>query len=144
MHDPVDVVRRWSAGVASESIHVLTMPPPGSDANELWVRFAGIIGTDPSAATEFDVAAQRFARHGRGRSACGASTSCCLSHSPAGTTPGLARDVLASQILGPRSALRATATSANALVDQVLTQSDGQHVRPEGNRLRHRGRPQCP
>lgn len=34
------VLRRWSAAVPAERMHVVTAPPPGSDPRELWRRFA--------------------------------------------------------------------------------------------------------
>ncbi len=121
VHDPVDVVRRWSAGVALENIHVLTMPPPGSDANELWMRFAGIIGTDPSVATEFDVAANDSL--GMAEAEVLRRVNVVLPESfPRWHHTGLARDVLASQILGPRSG-SGRPPLPTKLVDQVLAKS---------------------
>jgi hypothetical protein len=57
VHDPVDVVRRWSTVVPLAQIHVITMPPPSAGPDELWRRFAQVLGVEPSVATDFDVAA---------------------------------------------------------------------------------------
>ncbi|HET7350362.1 MAG TPA: hypothetical protein VFJ28_05445 [Marmoricola sp.] len=42
-----DVLERWTAGIPSEHVHVVTVPPPGSAPNLLWERFAGVFGLDP-------------------------------------------------------------------------------------------------
>lgn len=39
---------RWTPVVAADHVHVITLPPPGADADELWRRFAGVIGADPA------------------------------------------------------------------------------------------------
>jgi len=56
VHDPVGVVTRWSSQVPLDRIHVITMPPPSAGPDELWHRFAGVLGVDPAVATDFDVA----------------------------------------------------------------------------------------
>ncbi|HET7328694.1 MAG TPA: hypothetical protein VFJ14_15585 [Nocardioidaceae bacterium] len=57
--DPAVVLERWGAGLPPERVHVVTMPPRGSDPALLWERFAraclipaGVCGTDVSAARE--------------------------------------------------------------------------------------------
>jgi hypothetical protein len=37
----------WGSLVGPERLHVVTVPPPGSDARLLWQRFAGVVGVDP-------------------------------------------------------------------------------------------------
>ena len=57
VHDPRSVVGRWSQSVAPERIHVLLMPPRDAPRDELWRRFAGVMGLDPAAATDLSAAA---------------------------------------------------------------------------------------
>ncbi len=57
VHDPVGVLRRWGKAVPASRIHVITLPPPGSPRDELWRRYAGVLGVDPSVVASFDVAA---------------------------------------------------------------------------------------
>lgn len=102
VHDPVDVVERWATALPITRLHVVTMPPPGSDRLELWRRFAGVVGVDPEAATEFEVS---------GNDSLGLAESELLrrvnvvlpEEFPRWHHAGLARDVLASTILAPRS-----------------------------------------
>lgn len=46
--DAIDVLRRWSAAVPPEDIHVVTVPPSGGSPGALWQRFAGLAGVDPT------------------------------------------------------------------------------------------------
>ena len=46
--DLADVLRRWGAGLPRERIHVLTLPKPHEPRETLWVRFATVLGLDPS------------------------------------------------------------------------------------------------
>jgi hypothetical protein len=102
VHSPVGVVERWSTGVSAENIHVLTLPMPGAPKDELWKRFCGVVGIDPAIATDFDV---------MGNDSLGLAETEVLrrvnvalpSSFPRWHHTGLARDVLASRILGPRS-----------------------------------------
>lgn len=48
--DVSDVLRRWAAGLPPDRVHVITTPPPGHPREELWDRFAGVCGVDPSVA----------------------------------------------------------------------------------------------
>jgi hypothetical protein len=41
-----EVLRRWGAELAPDHVHVVTVPPPGSDPGLLWERFAGLLGVD--------------------------------------------------------------------------------------------------
>jgi hypothetical protein len=56
VHDTPDVIRRWTQGVPSERVHIVTMPPPGSPPDLLWTRFASVLGVDPA---PFDLSAAR-------------------------------------------------------------------------------------
>lgn len=47
MQDAPEVLARWSRGIPPERVHVVTVPPPGAPRDELWRRFAGLIGVDP-------------------------------------------------------------------------------------------------
>lgn len=46
------ILRRWGKAVPAERMHVLTVPPPGTDPKLLWQRFAAVLGIDPS---EYDI-----------------------------------------------------------------------------------------
>ena len=102
VHDPVDVIDRWSSHVPVEHIHVITLPLPGADKNELWRRFCGVVDVDPSVATEFEVA---------GNDSLGVAEAELLrrvNEALPETFPiwhhrFLGRDVLATKILSPRS-----------------------------------------
>jgi hypothetical protein len=48
VHDAVEVLRRWGAGLPPDRVHVVTVPPAGADAGTLWSRFAGVLGIDPA------------------------------------------------------------------------------------------------
>lgn len=47
--DPVRVLTRWSGSLPASRVHVVTVPPPGSDPDLLWKRFAGLCGIDAAA-----------------------------------------------------------------------------------------------
>jgi len=47
VHDAVDVLRRWSAELPPERVHVVTVPPSGTDPTLLWRRFCAVLGIDP-------------------------------------------------------------------------------------------------
>ncbi|HWC36457.1 MAG TPA: hypothetical protein VG650_16745 [Mycobacteriales bacterium] len=46
VHDSLEILRIWSAGLPPECVHVVTVPPRGSSPDVLWRRFAGIVGAD--------------------------------------------------------------------------------------------------
>ena len=46
--DAVDILDRWSTAVPPERIHVVTVPPRGTDSSQLWQRFCQVTGLDPS------------------------------------------------------------------------------------------------
>lgn len=43
------VLARWARGLPAERVHVVTVPPAGSDPGLLWRRFAGLLGLQPEA-----------------------------------------------------------------------------------------------
>lgn len=46
--DLADVLARWGATLPPERVHVLTLPRPGTLPDELWLRFARLVGIDPT------------------------------------------------------------------------------------------------
>lgn len=49
-----DILDRWSAGLAPERVHVLTVPPAGAAEDVLAARFAAAFGLDPALLTGRD------------------------------------------------------------------------------------------
>jgi hypothetical protein len=49
MQSVPDVLARWSRALPPERVHVVTVPPPGSEPGLLWRRFAGLLQLDPDA-----------------------------------------------------------------------------------------------
>ena len=47
--DLADVLQRWGASLPPERVHILTLPKPGTPRDELWVRFARLVGVDHTA-----------------------------------------------------------------------------------------------
>lgn len=47
MQDPTKVYERWGPHLEPGHFHVLTLPPPGGDPDELWRRFCSVVGADP-------------------------------------------------------------------------------------------------
>lgn len=45
------MLQAWGSSVPSDRLHVITVPPKGSDVMLLWQRFAGVLGVDPATAT---------------------------------------------------------------------------------------------
>jgi hypothetical protein len=41
-----DILGRWGASLPAERVHLVTVPPPGSDRGELWRRFSRTFGLD--------------------------------------------------------------------------------------------------
>lgn len=102
VHDPVDVVRRWTSAIPPERFHLMTLPPPGSPKDELWQRFARVVGVDAAAATDFEVAANDSL--GMAEAEVLRRVNIALPETyPRWHHSGIARDVLASRILAPRS-----------------------------------------
>lgn len=46
--DLADVLDRWGAHLPPERVHVLCPPEPGEPRDELWRRFATVVGLDPA------------------------------------------------------------------------------------------------
>ncbi|GAB3015116.1 hypothetical protein GCM10011376_06600 [Nocardioides flavus (ex Wang et al. 2016)] len=41
-----DILERWGSSLPPEHVHLVTVPPPGSDRGELWRRFSRTFGLD--------------------------------------------------------------------------------------------------
>lgn len=41
-----DILDRWGASLPADRVHLVTVPPPGSDRGELWRRFSRTFGLD--------------------------------------------------------------------------------------------------
>lgn len=50
LHRLDDVLARWAAGVSTEHMHIVTLPPSGTSPEVLWERFCHVIEVDPRAA----------------------------------------------------------------------------------------------
>jgi hypothetical protein len=48
VHDTVAILGIWARYVPPERVHVITVPPPGSDSSLLWQRFAALLDVDPA------------------------------------------------------------------------------------------------
>jgi hypothetical protein len=126
VHDPVDVVNRWTTALPPEQFHLLTMPPAGSPKDALWVRFASVVGVDPSAATDFEVAGNDSL--GMAETEVLRRVNKALPDSfPRWYHTGLARDVLATKILGPRSSSGRPELPPD-LAERVRTQTEANIV----------------
>ena len=44
MQDVPDVLCRWASSLPAQRVHVVTVPPPGSAPEQLWQRFATVLG----------------------------------------------------------------------------------------------------
>lgn len=49
MQDAPEVLRRWASVLPPERVHVVTVPPPGGPPEQLWERFATLLGVDRAA-----------------------------------------------------------------------------------------------
>lgn len=49
MQDAPEVLCRWASTLPPERVHVVTVPPAGSPAEQLWERFATLLGVDHAA-----------------------------------------------------------------------------------------------
>jgi hypothetical protein len=47
VQDFAGVARRWGQSLPTDRVHVVTVPPGGSDPTVLWTRFATLLGLDP-------------------------------------------------------------------------------------------------
>ena len=57
VHDMESVVSRWATAVPRDRIHVITMPSPQAPRDEMWRRFAHVIGCDPHVVPERETTA---------------------------------------------------------------------------------------
>lgn len=48
VHSLPDVLRRWTRSIPPERVHLITVPPSGSDPDELWRRFCRACSLDPA------------------------------------------------------------------------------------------------
>ncbi len=48
VHDTLAILDIWARYVPAERVHVITVPPRGSDNALLWERFAALLGVDPA------------------------------------------------------------------------------------------------
>lgn len=46
--DVAAMCRRWAEAVGPDHVSLVTVPPPGADAEELWRRFASALGVNPA------------------------------------------------------------------------------------------------
>ncbi|SEC68025.1 hypothetical protein SAMN04489844_2767 [Nocardioides exalbidus] len=44
--DVVGILDRWAADLPGERVHLVVVPPPGADRDELWLRTASVLGVD--------------------------------------------------------------------------------------------------
>jgi hypothetical protein len=47
--DPAESLRRWARTLPDAQVHLVTVPPRGSDPGLLWDRFCTVLGVDPRA-----------------------------------------------------------------------------------------------
>ncbi|MGH3365581.1 MAG: hypothetical protein ACRDOY_00030 [Nocardioidaceae bacterium] len=45
--DPARILERWGADIPDERIHLVTVPPAGTDKGLLWRRFCQVLGVEP-------------------------------------------------------------------------------------------------
>ena len=57
---PPSIVATWSEVVSTDRVHLVTLPPSGSDPSVLWNRFCTTVGIDPAA---FEAASQKCIDH---------------------------------------------------------------------------------
>lgn len=105
VHDPVDVVTRWSTAVPLSQIHVIWMPAPTAPSDELWRRFAQAADIDPECVEHLDV---------KGNPSLGFAATELLrlvndalpDDFPQWHRTGLVRDVFANEVLNPLDSTR--------------------------------------
>lgn len=52
--DLADALRRWGGSLPAERLHVLTLPKPSEPRETLWLRFAELVGIDPTSCSTED------------------------------------------------------------------------------------------
>ncbi|KAA1427126.1 hypothetical protein [Nocardioides antri] len=113
VQDYASVLERWGATLPREHVHVVTVPPSGSDPTILWDRFAQLLGVDPAA---FDTELERS------NSSLGAEQAELLRRVNIelgdrlplpGPYPLVVKNVLAHRVLEPRPGTRLTLGAAD-------------------------------
>ncbi len=108
------VLRRWGGTLPPDRVHVVTVPPPGAPQETLWVRYATLLGLDP---TRFDTEVPRS------NTSLGLEQTEFLRRVNAalgdrlplpGPYPVVAKNLLAHQILAQRPGTRLTLSEADA------------------------------
>jgi hypothetical protein len=100
VHDPLSVVARWAEATDAHRVHVIAMPPRDAPRDELWRRFAGVVGVDPQVVRDLEAP---------GNTSLGLAAVEVLRRVNAALPPdlprwhrtGVVRDVLANQVLNP-------------------------------------------
>ena len=103
VHDAQDVVARWSTGVPLQRIHVITMPSPDAPRDEIWRRFASVLGVDASLATAQTETANTSLGPTEVEVLRRVNAALPIDF-PRWHRTGIARDVLANRVLNPLSA----------------------------------------
>ena len=100
------LVERWGSGLPRQHVHVVTVPRSGTPAEELWARFAGLVGIDPggfelaAAPSNSSLCAEQAELLRRLNSRLGARLPL------PGTYPEMVKEVLAHRILADREGTR--------------------------------------
>jgi hypothetical protein len=113
VQDFASVLERWGAGLPPERLHVVTVPPSGTDPTVLWERFATLLGLDPAS---FDTELERS------NTSLGLEQAELLRRVNAalgdrlplpGPYPTVVKNVLAHEILEPRQGTRLALSAAD-------------------------------
>ena len=100
------VLDRWAPAVPPERLHVIAPPPPGSAREELWERFAGVLGIDPDVVRRHARLRQRLDGRGRGRDAAPGQPAPHAASTPPAPAGAWLRTFLADERLVPRQGER--------------------------------------
>jgi hypothetical protein len=113
VQDFASVLERWGTGLPAERLHVVTVPPSGTDPTVLWDRFATLLGLDPSS---FDTELERS------NTSLGLEQAELLRRVNAalgdrlplpGPYPAVVKNVLAHEVLEPRQGTRLALSAAD-------------------------------
>ncbi|MBS44803.1 MAG: hypothetical protein CMH83_16885 [Nocardioides sp.] len=124
VQDYPGILQRWGSRLPASRLHVVTVPPKGAASDELWNRFAGVLGLD---AGSFDLDASRANTSlGREQTEVLRQVNAALGDRLPfpGPYPAVAKDVLAHGALAGRAGQRLT-----------LTDDDVAFARAEGARM---------
>ena len=100
VHDVDDVVARWSTRVPLDQIHVITMPGPDAPRDEIWRRFASVLGVDHLVATA-DSETSNTSLGPAQVEVLRRVNAALPTDFPRWHRAGIARDVLANRVLNP-------------------------------------------